>query len=250
MLEQPARQLLQALLPERGADIKGRMRSRQELAEACGLAVESTRFSRLIEVLDRELHILTPTESDSESDTKPHESTDRPANYQLTHDYLVPSLREWLTRDLLVQWMAPKRAFLLAAAGLMSAAQEIGVNPDQRIHDDTRRLTELTGALAIGCFQSTLLLASFIGVLWSLSQGFVLPVGGRSVVIPGFMLWCALIYAASGSWLSDDANTNKYRIVNGTTLGARSSLAFTETQLGFALPSLRTPKTLRTLSKI
>ena len=94
-------------------------------------------------------------------------------------------LREWLTRDLLAQWMAPKRAFLLAAAGVMSAAQEIGVNPDQRIHDDTRRLTELTGALAIGCFQSTLLLASFIGVLWSLSQGFVLPVGGRSVVIPG-----------------------------------------------------------------
>ena len=111
-------------------------------------------------------------------------------------------LREWLTRDLLAQWMAPKRAFLLAAAAVMSAAQEIGVNPDQRIHDDTRRLTELTGALAIGCFQSTLLLASFIGVLWSLSQDLVLPVGGRSVVIPGFMLWCALIYAASGSWLS------------------------------------------------
>src|SRR5262249_17196762 len=75
-------------------------------------------------------------------------------------------------------------------------------NPDQRIHDDTRRLTEMTGGLAIGCFQSTLLLATFIGVLWSLSQGFVLTVGGRSIVIPGFMLWCALIYAASGALLS------------------------------------------------
>src|SRR5262245_5681954 len=111
-------------------------------------------------------------------------------------------MREWLTRDLLAQWMAPKRAFLLAAAGVISPGGDIALNPDQRIHDDTRRLTEMTVALAIGCFQSTLLLATFIGVLWSLSQGFVLTVGGRSVVIPGFMLWCALIYAVSGSLLS------------------------------------------------
>jgi vitamin B12/bleomycin/antimicrobial peptide transport system ATP-binding/permease protein len=111
-------------------------------------------------------------------------------------------MREWLTRDLLAQWMAPKRAFLLVATGLISPREDIAANPDQRIHDDTRRLTEMTGGLAIGCFQSTLLLASFIGVLWSLSQGFVLTVGGRSIVIPGFMLWCALIYAASGALLS------------------------------------------------
>jgi vitamin B12/bleomycin/antimicrobial peptide transport system ATP-binding/permease protein len=111
-------------------------------------------------------------------------------------------MREWLTRDLLGQWMAPKRAFLLVATGLISPREDIAANPDQRIHDDTRRLTEMTGGLAIGCFQSTLLLASFIGVLWSLSQGFVLTVGGRSIVIPGFMLWCALIYAASGALLS------------------------------------------------
>ncbi len=39
----------------------------------------------------------------------------------------------------------------------------------------------------------------------------------------------------SGAWLSDDASTNKYRIVNGTTIAARGFLAFTEAQLGFAL---------------
>jgi putative ATP-binding cassette transporter len=105
-------------------------------------------------------------------------------------------MRAWLTRDLLSQWMAPKRAFFIAGAG------KIGVNPDQRIHEDARRLTELSAALAIGFFQSTLLLVSFIGVLWVLSEGFVLQVGGRSFAIPGFMVWAALIYAASGSWLS------------------------------------------------
>jgi putative ATP-binding cassette transporter len=106
------------------------------------------------------------------------------------------SLREWISRDLLIQWLAPKRAFLLANAG------PIGSNPDQRIQEDTRRLTELTASLAIGFFQSTLLLLSFIGVLWLLSHGFVFHVAGRSFEIPGFMVWSALIYAVSGSWLS------------------------------------------------
>ncbi|MFM1768533.1 MAG: hypothetical protein RJA22_1062 [Verrucomicrobiota bacterium] len=39
----------------------------------------------------------------------------------------------------------------------------------------------------------------------------------------------------SGAWLTDSATTNKYRIPNGTRLGARSYLALTETTLGFAL---------------
>ena len=106
------------------------------------------------------------------------------------------ALRECVSRDLLAQWLAPKRAFLLAGAG------PIGSNPDQRIHEDARRLTELTAALAIGFFQSMLLLLSFAGVLWLLSRGFVLHIGEVSLEIPGFMVWCALIYAASGSWLS------------------------------------------------
>lgn len=39
----------------------------------------------------------------------------------------------------------------------------------------------------------------------------------------------------SGAWLSDDAGTNKFHIPNGTTIGGRRFLAYTETQLGFAL---------------
>ena len=105
-------------------------------------------------------------------------------------------MRQWLTRDLFAQWMVPKRAFLIAGAG------KIGVNPDQRIHEDARRLTELSTALAIGFFQSSLLLLSFIGVLWVLSQGIAIEFGGHSFAIPGYMVWAALIYAASGSLLS------------------------------------------------
>ena len=105
-------------------------------------------------------------------------------------------LREWLTYDLLDQWMVPKRAYLLSFAG------QIGVNPDQRIHQDTQRLTELTTILGVGLLQASLLLISFIGVLWLLSAQVVFEYAGRSFVIPGYMVWCALAYSLGGSLLA------------------------------------------------
>lgn len=105
-------------------------------------------------------------------------------------------LREWITRDLIAEWLKDERAFRIARAG------DIGANPDQRIHQDGERLTTLSADLAIGLFQSGLLLFSFIGVLWGLSSGVVLWFGERSVSIPGYMVWSALLYSAIGSWLS------------------------------------------------
>jgi vitamin B12/bleomycin/antimicrobial peptide transport system ATP-binding/permease protein len=105
-------------------------------------------------------------------------------------------LREGLVRDLIGQWLMPRRAFRLANAG------PIGVNPDQRLHEDARHLTELSADLGIGLFQSAILLLSFIGVLWSLSSGFVFNISGRSFDIPGYMVWAAIIYAGTASLVS------------------------------------------------
>ncbi|WP_245433851.1 ABC transporter ATP-binding protein/permease [Methylocystis hirsuta] len=105
-------------------------------------------------------------------------------------------LREGLTRDLFTQWLMPKRAFLLAAAG------EIGANPDQRIHADAQHLAELSIDLSVGLLQATVLLVSFIGVLWTLSAGVVFEIEGRSFVIPGYMVWCSLAYAGAASLAS------------------------------------------------
>ena len=80
------------------------------------------------------------------------------------HQMTKLKLREGLVLDLLGQWLAPRRAFRLANAG------PIGVNPDQRLHEDARHLTELSADLGIGLFQATILLLSFIGVLWTLSS--------------------------------------------------------------------------------
>jgi serine/threonine protein kinase/formylglycine-generating enzyme required for sulfatase activity len=124
-LEKPARRLLQALLPERGTNIKGRTRSRSVLAEASGVAEDSPRFARLLDILDRDLHILSPTELDPEvldetdpeaptrllpsSTASPPEPDNAGTNlpvsyYQLTHDYLVPALRQWLTQERRKRW--------------------------------------------------------------------------------------------------------------------------------------------------
>jgi putative ATP-binding cassette transporter len=104
--------------------------------------------------------------------------------------------REWLTRDLFSEWLKPGRSVRLARAG------EVGVNPDQRIHEDARRLTELSADLGVGLLQASLLLLSFLGVLWSISGAVHIWICGVSLTIPGYMVWCALLYAASGSWLT------------------------------------------------
>jgi len=105
-------------------------------------------------------------------------------------------LREGLTRDLVDLWMLPGRAFRLASAG------PIGVNPDQRMHEDTRRLTELSADLGIGLLQAAILLVTFVSVLWTLSADFAFHVAGRVVPIPGYMVWAGVLYAGSASLLS------------------------------------------------
>ncbi|TPM12536.1 ABC transporter ATP-binding protein/permease [Mesorhizobium sp. B2-3-6] len=105
-------------------------------------------------------------------------------------------LREALTLDLIDGWMRPARAFRLAHAGA------IGVNPDQRMQQDASHLSDLSTDLGVGLLQSLILLASFVGVLWELSSGFVFHVGGTSLAIPGYMVWAAILYAGTASWLS------------------------------------------------
>ncbi|EJN04327.1 ABC transporter ATP-binding protein/permease [Phyllobacterium sp. YR531] len=105
-------------------------------------------------------------------------------------------LREGLTRDLIGEWLVPRRAFKLSNSG------PIGVNPDQRLHEDARHLAEMSTDLGFGLLQSTILMVSFVGVLWALSSGFVFNVYGYSFSIPGYMVWAAILYATLASWLS------------------------------------------------
>ena len=109
---------------------------------------------------------------------------------------LKVALREWLTRHHLDRWLAPGRPYRLRMTG------EPGANPDQRIQEDTRVLTDHTVELGAGLLQAALLLVSFVGVLWALSGHVTFHLGGWPVTIPGYMVWCALGYAAVGSTLT------------------------------------------------
>jgi putative ATP-binding cassette transporter len=105
-------------------------------------------------------------------------------------------LRQGLVEDLMGEWLAPHRGFRLTQSG------EIGHNPDQRLQQDAQHLTELTTTLGIGLLQSTLLLLSFVGVLWVMSSSMAFSFGGRVFEIPGYLVWCGLVYAGISSFLS------------------------------------------------
>jgi putative ATP-binding cassette transporter len=110
---------------------------------------------------------------------------------------LKVKLRQGLVQDLLKDWLMPRRAFWLANAG-----GPMGVNPDQRIHEDARKLCELSADLGTGLLQAAILFGSFAGVLWVLSSSFSFRIAHRDYAIPGFMLWAAILYASAGSLLS------------------------------------------------
>ena len=93
-----AQAVLKALLPESSSDIKGQMRSHGELLEASGYGSRPNEFDDLLGILDGELRLVTPTASEGSDGEGQPTTTLGEKFYQLTHDYLVPSLREWLTR--------------------------------------------------------------------------------------------------------------------------------------------------------
>lgn len=104
-------------------------------------------------------------------------------------------LRQGISLDLIRQWLNEKRGEPLWVT-LDSSY------PDQRIHLDARSLADSTTGLAIGFVQSTILLISFIGILWGVSDGFKLTLGGHFIPLPGYMVWAAIVYSLIASAMS------------------------------------------------
>src|SRR5262249_41642847 len=96
--QKAAQAVLQALLPESGTDIKGHMRSQQGLLEVAGYARRLEDFDDLLRILHSEIRLITPTQPPGKNDADPSTLPAGAKYYQLTHDYLVHSLRDWLTR--------------------------------------------------------------------------------------------------------------------------------------------------------
>jgi serine/threonine protein kinase len=120
--QKAAQAVLKALLPEAGTDIKGHLRSQQELLNASGYASRPRDFDELLRILDGELRLITPTDPEGvESERSSPRPTAGGRYYQLTHDYLVPSLRQWLTRKQKETWRGRAELRLAERAALWNA---------------------------------------------------------------------------------------------------------------------------------
>lgn len=94
-----AQSVLMELLPESGRHIRGHLRSLEKLLAVSKYQTQPDQFENLIDVLDHDLHLVTPTDPDGTVvANKDSQTESKKRHFQLTHDYLVPSIRNWLTR--------------------------------------------------------------------------------------------------------------------------------------------------------
>jgi putative ATP-binding cassette transporter len=107
--------------------------------------------------------------------------------------YLSIRWRRWLSEVYFRDWLQDRTYYRME---LTSQGTD---NPEQRIEQDVNAFVTDTVRLSLELFLQVLTLATFAVVLWNLSSGFVLPFFG-GVVIPGYMMWAAILYAMFGSW--------------------------------------------------
>lgn len=101
--------------------------------------------------------------------------------------------RRWLTHRLIDHWLTDGAHYRLR---FVDGEND---NPDYRISEDARVVTEAAVDFAAGLLNAALILAGFIGVLWSLSGPVALPMFGATIDIPGYLVFAAILYAGLGS---------------------------------------------------
>ncbi|HWO06630.1 MAG TPA: ABC transporter ATP-binding protein/permease [Methylomirabilota bacterium] len=120
------------------------------------------------------------------------------AVYQL---YLNQTLeirwRRWLTERYLRAWLTDRAYYR------MQLVDGEADNPDQRIAEDVQLLISHTLALFIGGLRAIVTLGTFVAILWGLSGRLAVPIGGLTLILPGYMVWVSILYAAGGTWLTD-----------------------------------------------
>jgi putative ATP-binding cassette transporter len=104
--------------------------------------------------------------------------------------------RTWLTERVVARWMHQGRHYLITH--LEEGEHD---NPDGRIAEDIRVATETAIELCHSLLFSVLLLFSFTQILWTLSGVVTLDIGFINMPIHGYLVWLALIYAVTASFL-------------------------------------------------
>jgi putative ATP-binding cassette transporter len=117
--------------------------------------------------------------------------------YQLyLNQWLQIRWRGWMTRKYLGEWLHGANHYRMQLQG------DAADNPDQRIAEDLKLFVDQTLALGVGLLSSIVSLASFVVILWGLSEAAPLTIAGHAYAIPGYLVWGALIYAIFGTALT------------------------------------------------
>jgi putative ATP-binding cassette transporter len=128
---------------------------------------------------------------------------------QIGRVYIVQWLqirwRRWMTSRMLDEWLSDRAYYRISLIKPADAKGTHTDNPDQRIADDLRDfigdpVVGSRGVMALGVdlLANVVELFSFLGILWTLSGSVTL----FGILIPGYMVWVALIYSVGGTWLT------------------------------------------------
>jgi putative ATP-binding cassette transporter len=102
--------------------------------------------------------------------------------------------RRWMTQTYLRQWLNTANHYRMQLLG------DAADNPDQRIADDLQMFVQQTLSIGTGILNSIVTLFSFVVILWTLSEE--APVHLFGLVLHGYLVWAALLYAVMGTVLT------------------------------------------------
>jgi vitamin B12/bleomycin/antimicrobial peptide transport system ATP-binding/permease protein len=104
--------------------------------------------------------------------------------------------RRWMTQTYLRQWLNTANHYRMQLLG------DAADNPDQRIADDLQMFVQSTLTIGLGLLNAIVSLFSFVVILWALSASAPLHLFGRDLVVPGYLVWAALMYAVLGTCIT------------------------------------------------
>ena len=110
--------------------------------------------------------------------------------------WLTMRWREWLTSRFLDRWLSR------GAHYKMRFVEGASDNPDQRIAEDTEKFAASALSISVGLLGAIVTLFSFVAILWSISATVGITMGGETYVIPGLLVWAALLYSLAGTVLA------------------------------------------------
>ncbi len=111
--------------------------------------------------------------------------------------YLLIRWRRSMSQSFFKRWLGNSTHYQMQFYGTKAD------NPDQRIAEDIRLFVVETTTISIELFTKLLSLAAFVQVLWGLSATFKYQLNGFSLdAIPGYLVWVALIYAVSVTFVA------------------------------------------------